>query len=139
MWSSAPASSRQRLRHPPASPVDVATFSKALRSSPMADRGVTPIERLARQVCKLLLREETALSLAILQEQLGQGDPERHRVSGAWRRKSGPKPGDFDKALALAVSNGWLLQDEQGARLTTEGAALARKSRAGRRRSRHVV
>jgi hypothetical protein len=106
----------------------------------MADRGVTPIERLARQVCKLLLREETVLSPAVLQDQLGeQAGQERHRVSGAWRRKSGAKPGDFDKALALAVSNGWLLQDEQGVRLTTEGAALARKSRAGRRRSRHVV
>jgi len=39
----------------------------------------------------------------------------------------------------LAVSNGWLSQDDQGVRLTTEGAALARKSRAGRRRSRRVV
>ena len=108
--------------------------------SAMADHGVTSIERLTRQMCKLLLREKLVLSPAVLRDRLDeQADQEPYRISGAWRRKSGAKPGDFEKALVLAVSNGWLSQDDQGVRLTTEGAALARKSRAGRRRSRRVV
>jgi hypothetical protein len=117
----------------------VATFSKARRSSAMADREVTSIERLARQMCKLLLHEMSLLA-AVLRDRLSeQAQHERHRISGAWRRKSGAKPGDFDKALALGVANGWLSHDDQAVRITTEGAALARRSRAGRRRSRRVI
>src|SRR4051812_38748435 len=66
----------------------VATFSKARRSSAMADREVTSIERLARQMCKLLLHEMSLLA-AVLRDRLSeQAQHERHRISGAWRRKS---------------------------------------------------
>jgi len=42
----------------------------------------------------------------------------------------------FEPALEIAVSNGWLVEADGGFRLTREGADMARHTRAGRTHTR---
>jgi hypothetical protein len=102
----------------------------------MPDHEVTIVERLARQICKTL-QDVPGLRAVDLQDEVGRHlAQQRSTVSGVWRRKSAPRPGDFDKAVALAIEKGWLQEKEGILRLTDDGKVLARRSRAGPRRSR---
>jgi hypothetical protein len=99
----------------------------------MAVYEVSPVERLARQICKDI--GACSVSTIELRSRLAA-----RRVASAaalrrnhWRLL---KAADFDDALAHAQSSGWVVETEGCVCLTEAGSALARRSRVGVRRAR---
>jgi hypothetical protein len=98
----------------------------------------SPVERLARRVCKALPpgRAMNRVVLESLVAQVNQAD-QRATSSRKARRALVLRTGDFDKALDLAVHMGWVEATPELCTLTADGERFARKSRVGvqRRRS----
>jgi hypothetical protein len=103
----------------------------------MADQNVTPVERIARQICKLL-SSGTGATVQELRARAVSRAPEPHLVSAKWRHRRQPREADFDKAIELAVSSGWLVNREGMISLTPAGSQLGRRSRVGARRVRRA-
>ena len=99
----------------------------------MGHRDVNPVERLARQICKALPAGVVA-DMKLLRTLTTQGLPQA--LSAEWRRRLRQEAGDFDRAVALAISNGWLSATGGSLELTSAGARLAKRSRVGHRRQR---
>lgn len=95
-------------------------------------REITPNERRARVICKLLWQDRT-LRLETLRSLSGQ---EQSRASGVRHSRLGRTGGDFDQAVAIGIEMGWLIQGPEGLELTAAGVDIARRTRAGVRRSR---
>jgi hypothetical protein len=110
------------------------TALSQLRIGEMHQRNVSPPERLARQICKKL-EEARDSSLADLREQLINLPKSYVR---ALRIRGNPVPNnqDFENALMLAISNGWLRVEGPKASLTEAGATMAKRTRVGGRRYR---
>ena len=100
----------------------------------MGHRDVNPVERLARQICKALPAGVVA-DMKLLRTLTTQGLPQA-LLSAEWRRRLRQEAGDFDRAVALAISNGWLSATGGSLELTSAGAHLAKRSRVGHRRQR---
>ena len=94
----------------------------------MGEREITVVERVARQLCRAFLAGQPVLTTDALRDEL-------HRSSKRQGRRK-LRSGDFEQAVALLLSNGWLSQEPGGLRITDEGLAIARKSRAIRHRVR---
>jgi len=94
----------------------------------MSGREITSVERVARQLCRAFLAGQPVLTTDALRDEL-------HRSSKRQGRRK-LRSGDFEQAVALLLSNGWLSQEPGGLRITDEGLAIARKSRAIRHRVR---
>jgi hypothetical protein len=99
----------------------------------MSDRAVTSVERLARQICKML-PAGVAADPGLLRTLASQ--PVYRALSPKWRRQLQESAGDFERAVALAVSKGWLSATGGSMTLTPAGARLALRSRVGQRRRR---
>ena len=96
---------------------------------------ITPAERRARVICKLL-GQDPALSIDKLRQlstpDLSRPYTQRRRMI---RRLSAPD--EFEKALELAIGTGWLEQGEgKKLVLTAEGRVVGLRTRAGMHRSR---
>jgi hypothetical protein len=99
----------------------------------------SPVERLARRVCKALPngRAVSRVVLESLVAQVNQAE-QRATTSRKARRALTLHDGDFDKALELAVSMGWVETTPDTCTLTSDGEQFARKSRVGVQRRRSV-
>jgi hypothetical protein len=98
-------------------------------------REVSTIERLARQMCKAL-GGTLEMELTKLKQTVIQKTESDRTLSTGWRRKRAPREGDFDLALTLAASSGWLSERDGMVVLTEQGQEMARRSRVGRTRQR---
>jgi hypothetical protein len=89
---------------------------------------VDPVHRVALQICKAL---QSSAPLSVTEVQgLIAGSAAGPDTSVRWRSRR-PREGDFDKALALALSSGWLCEQDGAFSLTPEGARIGRRSRVG--------
>jgi len=87
-------------------------------------------DRLARTLCKALLQHPVmtrADFLDLMTSQIAEDRRRRIKNERAFSME------EFEPALQLAASQGWLVETEGGFRLTPKGEELARHSRAGRR------
>lgn len=98
------------------------------------------VERLARRVCKAL-PSGRALSRVVLESLVTQVSQEEHRTttSRKARRALVLRDGDFERALDLAVSMGWVVATVEACRLTADGEKFARRSRVGVQRRRSIL
>lgn len=97
---------------------------------------VSPVERLARQMCKLL-SDMPPIDRADLQERLvREARIDTFRLAAKWRRRIAPRAGDFVRAVELAQERGWIVEHDGAVSLTERGQDLARRSRVGHLRSR---
>jgi hypothetical protein len=99
----------------------------------MGDRNVNPVQRLARQLCKALPAGVVA-DMTLLRTLAKREVPQT--LSAGWRSRLQQEAGDIDRAVALAISNGWLSATGGSFVLTSAGAQLAKRSRVGHRRQR---
>jgi hypothetical protein len=93
-------------------------------------------DRMARMLCKALLEHAVLTRADFLDLMMGQIAEDRRRRIKNERAFSME---EFEPALEVAVSQGWLVKAEGGFRLTPEGEDLARRSRAGRTHSRSRI
>ena len=105
-----------------------------LPQMPRAD--LSDRDRMARMLCKALL-EQPVLTRADFLDLMTSQIAEDRRRRGKNERAFSME--EFEPALHLAVSQGWLVEAEGGFRLTPEGKDLARRSRAGRTHSRSRI
>jgi hypothetical protein len=99
----------------------------------MGDRNVNPVQRLARQLCKALPAGVVA-DMTLLRTLAKREVPQT--LSAGWRSRLQQEAGDIDRAVALAISNGWLSATGGSFVLTSAGAQFAKRSRVGHRRQR---
>ncbi len=88
---------------------------------------------MARMLCKALLQQPVltrAHLLSLMTNQIAEDQRRRVRNERAFSME------EFEPALQLAVSKGWLVETEAGFRLTSKGQGFARHSRAGRTHNR---
>ena len=104
----------------------------------MGHHDVNPVERLARQICKALPAGVVA-DMKLLRTLTLAHHELPHKLSAEWRRRLRQEAGDFDRAVALAISNGWLSATGGSLELTSAGARLAKRSRVGHRRQRALL
>ena len=106
-------------------------------SSPI-DVGVTPVERLARRLCKLLPPGQPISrgALETMLEQIDHADRRASTISKIRRRMSYRRDGDIEKAVDLAAVRGWVRITPEACMLTEAGALFARRSRVGVQRRR---
>jgi hypothetical protein len=91
---------------------------------------------MARMLCKALLQQPVLTRAHFLDLMTNQiAEDRRRRV----RNERSFSTEEFEPALQLAVSAGWLVETEAGFRLTPKGEDLARHSRAGRTHNRGRV
>jgi hypothetical protein len=88
---------------------------------------------MARMLCKALLQQPVLTRAHLLSLMTNQtAEDQRRRV----RNERAFSMEEFEPALQLAVSTGWLVETEAAFRLTLNGEDLARHSRAGRTHNR---
>ena len=90
-------------------------------------------DRMARMLCKALLQQPVLTRADFLDLMTSQIAEDRRRRGKNERAFSME---EFEPALQLAVSQGWLVETEAGFRLSEKGMHLARHSRAGRTQNR---
>ena len=100
----------------------------------MGDQDINRVERLARRICKSV-PEGIALEGAEL-HRLINTDCRLGRVSRAWRQQMRAAAEDIPKAVDLALSSGWLVEEGGRFALTSAGAEVAKRSRVGRHKLR---
>lgn len=104
--------------------------------APMTDPKDRPlVEIVARQICKAI-GSSTVDDRIVLQSRLA---PPSKSVAVSRRQRytlRKLKEVDFDRALALALARGWLIEEEGRLSLSEAGVELATRSRVGIRRRR---
>jgi hypothetical protein len=95
----------------------------------MGDHDISRVERLARQICKSLqagrVVEEVQLHRSI-------ADANRRLQ----RRREQADPESIRKAVALALSKGWLVEQDGRFSITPAGVEVSKRSRVGRHKVR---
>src|SRR5262245_12406731 len=103
------------------------------------DTEVTPVERLARRLCKVLPPGQP-IGRDMLEAMLAQIDraERRYSTSAKARRLLRQRAGDVDKAIDLAAFMGWVRVTPNACLLTEAGAEFARRTRVGVQRRRQI-
>jgi hypothetical protein len=103
------------------------------------DGEVTPVERLARRLCKTLPQGQP-ISRRLLETMLAEIDRVewRRSHSARARRHLRRRDGDVDKAIDLAALMGWMRVTPEACMLTEAGALFARRTRIGVQRRRQI-
>ena len=96
----------------------------------MGEHDISQVERLARRICKslqggLVAGDDQLLSL----RNAGRRVQRRHDKAGAE---------DVAKAVELALSSGWLIEQNGNFSLTPAGLEVAKRSRVGRHKVRLI-
>ena|SRR5690242_5858977 len=92
-------------------------------------------ERLARWICKSL-KPGAEIELGEVYRLIARMERRRVHVSPTWQQQVQMEATDVPEAVQLALSNGWILERDGRLSITDDGAALARRSRAGLRKKR---
>ena len=91
---------------------------------------------MTRMLCKALLQRPVLMRADLLNLMADHIAEDRRRRVQNERAFSME---EFEPALQVAISKGWLVETEDGFRLTREGEDLARHSRAGRTHARRRI
>jgi hypothetical protein len=100
---------------------------------------IGPVEILARRICRELL-SGSGMDPGQLEAVLTAANRSAQRdKSRKAKRELRLQDGVFQKALELAIAEGWVRASPDACALTPAGMTFARRSRSGTRRARFLV